>query len=171
MHRLFVLFISTLSPVLFSACVLNTSTLGTNINDPEPDTEACQAKVSKPAIYETVTEKIQIAPAKFSPTGRQIAPPTYQSQITQRVLRKRSAEWFDIPCADEVNAELIASLQRALAARGYFTGKLTAMMDHDTKAALRRYQAQNGLDTAVLARQTLLDLGLLTMPRDDLNNT
>ena len=59
-----------------------------------------------------------------------------------------------------MNADLIVSLQRALKARGYFNGKLTAIMDHDTKGALRHYQAENGLDSAILSRQTAYELGL-----------
>ena len=163
MHHIRAIFIWTLSPFFLPACVLSTSTLGENINMKTPEQQVCRAKISQPAIYETVIEKIQTAPPKFSPTGRQIAPATYQNRVTQRVLRERDVEWFDTPCKDEVNADLIANLQRALAARGYFNGTITAMMDPDTSAALQRYQAENGLDTATLARQTVEDFGLLPM--------
>ena len=164
-------FVIALSPILFSACVLSTPTLGVNINDQQLEKEACRAKVSQPAIYETTTKKNLIAPAKFSPSGRQIAPPTYQNQIIHRVVRERAVKWFDTPCEDEINADLIAGLQRALAARGYFSGKLTAIMDHDTEAALRRYQAEKGLDSAILASQTVMDFGLLPVPRDILGES
>ncbi|MDA8739629.1 peptidoglycan-binding protein [Rhodobacteraceae bacterium] len=171
MHRLVAPLLLTLSPILFSACALSTQTLGINVNEPEPEQEACRAKISQPAIYETVTEKKLIAPAKFSPSGRQIAPPTYQHQTIHRIIRERSIEWFDTPCEDEMNADLIVSLQRALKARGYFNGKLTAIMDHDTKGALRRYQAENGLDSAILSRQTAYELGLFPVPRDMLEKS
>ena len=171
MHRFAAPLVIALSPILFSACVLSTPTLGVKINDPQLEKEACRAKVTQPAIYETATEKKLIAPAKFSPSGRQIAPPTYQNQIIYRVVRERAVKWFDTPCKDEMNADLIGDLQRALAARGYFSGKLTAMMDHDTKAALRRYQAENGLDSAILASQTVMDFGLLPVPRDILEDS
>ena len=165
MHRVAAPIIIALSPILFSACVLSTPTLGVNINAPELEKEVCRAKIAQPAIYETVTEKKLIAPPKLSPSGRQIAPATYQNQTIYRVIRERAIRWFDTPCKDEINADLIASLQRALAARGYFNGKLTAIMDHDTKVALRRYQSENGLDSAILARQTTNTLGLLPVPR------
>ena len=171
MRRLAAPFLLTLSPILFSACALSTQTLGVNVNKPEPDQETCRAKISQPAIYETVTEKTLIAPAKFSPSGRQIAPATYQNQTIHRIIRERSIEWFDTPCDDEMGANLIANLQRALTARGYFNGKLTAMMDHDTKVALRHYQAANGLDSAILSRKTAYELGLLPVPRDMLEDS
>ena len=171
MHSVAAPIVIALSPILFSACVLSTPTLGENTNEPQLEKETCRVKISDPAIYETVTEKKLIAPAKFSSSGRQIAPPTYQNTIIYRVVRERAVRWFDTPCEDEINADLIVSLQRALAARGYFNGKLTAMMDHDTKVALRRYQAENGLNSDILARQTVIDFGLLPVPRDILEES
>ena len=57
MHSVAAPIVIALSPILFSACVLSTSTLGVNINEPQLEKETCRAKISDPAIYETVTEK------------------------------------------------------------------------------------------------------------------
>lgn len=66
MHRLVTPLLLTLSPILFSACALSTQSLGINVNEPEPEQEACRAKISQPAIYETVTEKSSLRPQNLA---------------------------------------------------------------------------------------------------------
>lgn len=57
MHSVAAPIVIALSPILFSACVLSTPTLGENTNEPQLEKETCRVKISDPAIYETVTEK------------------------------------------------------------------------------------------------------------------
>ena len=80
MHSVAAPIVIALSPILFSACVLSTPTLGENTNEPQLEKETCRVKISDPAISETLTEKKLIAPAKFSPSGRQIAHPPIKTR-------------------------------------------------------------------------------------------
>ena len=56
MHCVAAPIVIILSPILFSAFVLSTPTLGEHTNDSKLEKETCRAKVSQPAIYEMITE-------------------------------------------------------------------------------------------------------------------
>jgi hypothetical protein len=69
--------------------------------------------------------------------------------------------WFEIPCAAERDPVLIASLQRALAARGLYSGPVTGGMDDATRAAVEAYQRDFGLRSGVLSLAAARALGLV----------
>lgn len=68
---------------------------------------------------------------------------------------------FRIPCPDQMDADRIRSLQRALAARGLYSGAVSGRMSPDTSAAVRRYQASLGLDSGTLSLAGARSLGLI----------
>lgn len=72
---------------------------------------------------------------------------------------------FAVPCPDQLTPVLWASVQRALAARGLYTGPITGEPDAETGEALRRYQAPMGLDSPVLSLDAARHLGLVAWPR------
>ena len=61
-----------------------------------------------------------------------------------------------------MTVDFIASLQRALKARGLYLLPLTGQMDMPTRAALRRFQADRGLDSDRLSLRAARELGLVT---------
>jgi hypothetical protein len=73
---------------------------------------------------------------------------------------------FETPCAYEMTPELIASLQRALAARGAYAGNDSGLLDAGTRAALRDWQRPRGIDSGVLAMATARELGLAPYPTE-----
>ncbi|MCC5983818.1 MAG: peptidoglycan-binding protein [Rhodobacteraceae bacterium] len=73
-----------------------------------------------------------------------------------------------VPCPEELTESFIASLQRALAVRGYMEGDVTGFADPQTIAAVHAFQAARGLDSAVLSYRTGQDLGLLPVDPADL---
>lgn len=73
---------------------------------------------------------------------------------------------FAVPCAEQMTGDFLASLQRALAVRGLHAGAITGVWDSETAEAVRRYQAPQGLDSAVLSLQAAQQLGLIAVPRD-----
>jgi peptidoglycan hydrolase-like protein with peptidoglycan-binding domain len=64
--------------------------------------------------------------------------------------------------------EFLASLQRALQARGIFRGAVTGAMDAPTQKAVRAYQQSLGLDLPVLTLAAAQSLGLVPVARADL---
>jgi len=125
----------------------------------------CWARQVSPAVIETVTEQVEIAPARRDSAGRVIEPAHYSTETRQVIVSERALRWIETPCRDTLTPELIASLQRALAVRGTYRGPVTGTLDPRTRAAIRRHQAARGQDSDILALDTLRDLGLVPVPR------
>ena len=127
----------------------------------------CWSRDVTPAMIETVTEQILLQPAELSDDGTVRAPAIYKTETRQQILRERRELWFQTPCPETVDATFIASLQRALRARQVYWGPVSGQMDLLTRRAVRRYQAQQGLDSAVLSIAAARQLGLVAYPRKD----
>lgn len=123
---------------------------------------ACFARDSSPAVIETVTEQVQLTPETRAEDGSILSPATYRTKTATRMLRDRETVWFRAPCPSEMTPDFIASLQRALKARGYYLASLTGTLDAATTDALRRYQTDRGLDSRQLSLAAARDLGLVT---------
>jgi len=116
-------------------------------------TDACWATDRIPAETETVYEAADA-------TGTREA-----REITLRAAEDRM---FAVPCPDQMDTGFTASLQRALSARGLYAAAITGEYDSDTADAVRRFQAPQGLNSAVLSLQAAQQLGLVAIPRDQL---
>jgi hypothetical protein len=121
----------------------------------------CWADAVTPAVYETDTVHQLVRPATPATASHPAEPAEYQTVTRQRIVKDRERVWFRTPCPAVMTPDFIGSLQRALLARGYYRGPLTGAMDAPTTAALRRYQDQIGLDSAILALATARRLGLV----------
>ena len=115
------------------------------------DVDATRARV------ETVSLVLPTSPsracwARYSATGA-----TSRNGVIQEVA-------FRVPCPETVSREFIASLQRALQARGYFHKAITGQPDGATRDAVRAFQRENGFDSPILTLATAQRLGL--SPRD-----
>lgn len=124
----------------------------------------CWGKTVTPAVIETVTSQVQVEPAKMGKDGTITALPVYRTESNQQIVRPRQENWFETPCPDTLDPEFYASLQRALQARGFYSGAITGIFDGPTRTALRRYQRQDGPDSEVLALTTARNLGLVIVP-------
>jgi hypothetical protein len=122
---------------------------------------SCWSRDETPARVETVTEQVLIAPEVTAADGTVQRPATWRTETRQRILREREALWFRTPCPELLTPEFLASLQRALAARGLFSGAVTGTMDGATRAAVRAFQRPRGLDSAVLSLEAARALGLV----------
>lgn len=79
-----------------------------------------------------------------------------------------SGMWFEIPCPDQMTPDFVASLQRALAVRGHYSGPVTGQVNSATRDAVRAYQRENGLDSDVLSLAAAKRLGLIAYSRAEL---
>ncbi len=116
-------------------------------------------------MIETVTEQIEIAPPIYGAGGQIVAPARYTTETRQVIVSERQVRWIETPCAEVMTPRFIASVQRALAVRGKYRGPVTGTLDPRTRAAIRRHQAANGLDSDILALDTARELGLFAVPR------
>ncbi|MBA83942.1 peptidoglycan-binding domain-containing protein [Thalassobius sp. S69A] len=125
----------------------------------------CWGKHTSPAVIETVTVQIMLQPAQINSDGAILAPAIYKTETQQRIVKERRDTWFETPCPEEQSPEFIASVQRALAARGLYRGSISAQMDAPTRAAIRRYQQPQGLDSGILSTAAARKLGLIAIQR------
>lgn len=129
----------------------------------------CFARDTTPAIIETVTEQVMVQPAVVRTDGSVQSPAAFRTVTRQRILRERREVEFETPCNEIMTPQFVASVQRALVARGYYRGAITGVIDPRTIAAIERFQvAQNDVHTGVLTLQTARALGLVALPRDQL---
>lgn len=128
----------------------------------------CRAREITPAIYEHVMGEVQVVQAEIAEDGTVINPPIYRRAPVPRIVQARAEMSFEAPCPEVQTPEFIASLQRALAVRGYFAGNVTSQLDAPTSAAVRKYQSERGLDSGQVSLETARALGLVAVDRDSL---
>ncbi|BDW84505.1 peptidoglycan-binding domain-containing protein [Roseicyclus marinus] len=128
---------------------------------PNADPMACYGQQSTPAVIETVTEQVMIQPPQLTSDGRVLEPAIFVSESQQRIVRERRELWFEVPCEIQVrDPAFITSLQRALAARGFYNGPVNGEMTRRTERAVRDFQAPQGLDSPILSLAAARQLGL-----------
>jgi hypothetical protein len=129
---------------------------------PEGDESTCWAAEISPAVIETVTEQELVTPEVRDGAGQVTTPATFRSTTSQRIIEDRDEVWFRAPCPSEMTVEFIATLQRALKARGLYLQPLTGVMDAATTDAVRRFQVERGLDSRQLSLAAAQELGIVS---------
>lgn len=128
---------------------------------PKGPTGACWASEVTPTIIETVTEQVVASPEKRDKDGTVTSQATYRTVTQQRIVQDHQEIWFRAPCPDDFTAAFVASLQRALKARGLYLEPVTGTMNPATTEAVRRYQADRGLDSKQLSLAAAREFGLI----------
>ena len=137
----------------------------TRLAPPGAPPGTCWENLPTPAVVETVSEQVLVKPAVTNPDGTIASLPVYRSEDRQRIVTPRRDNWFETPCPPAFTAEFVSSLQRALQARGLYAGPVNGLMDAPTRAAVRRVQAADGIDSDVLSIETARALGLVVTGR------
>ena len=122
---------------------------------------ACWAKDTTPAVIETTTEQIVVTAEQRDAAGKVTTPAAYQTKTHQRLLQDHEEVWFRAPCPQDMTVNFVATLQRALKARGYYLAPVTGIMDATTTEAVRRFQAERGLDSPELSLSAAKELGII----------
>ena len=130
---------------------------------PNAEPGSCWGRDVTPAVVETVTENILLHPAELGSDGQIRRPPVYKTETRQTVVQPRRENWFEVPCADQLTPDFIASLQRALAARGHYNGPPTGTIDLRTRQAIHRFQRSEGFDNPTLTVAAARKLGLIAV--------
>lgn len=128
---------------------------------PKSPKGACWQSDIHPALIETVTEQVMVTPETRDASGAILTPATFASEAQQRIIRERSTVWFQTPCPELMTPEFIATLQRALKARGVYLLPLTGVMDVPTRSALRSWQQRRGIDSDHLSLAAAREMGLV----------
>ncbi|MEZ5912588.1 MAG: peptidoglycan-binding domain-containing protein [Paracoccaceae bacterium] len=150
-----------LPPALASSVLAGSVAPRNGPTPPEARDGACWSGETLPAVFETVTAQTVAQAAK-----------TGTAQVTSttrhRILRDRTEVWVLTPCPETMSPEFVASLQRALKARGLFAGTVSGALDGETRSALRRFQSALGLDSDRLTLDAAKRLGLSVYTPEEL---
>lgn len=133
---------------------------------PGAEAGTCWGQKVSPAVIETVERDVLLQPAQISTDGRIQQPAIYKKERRQEIVIPRQETWFEVPCAADMTPEFVSSVQRALAARGLYTGPISGEMDARTRAAVRSFQAPEGLDSGILSTAAARRLGLIAVKPD-----
>lgn len=132
---------------------------------PGADPNACYGRHITPAIIETVTNHVLVQPPQINGDGSVSYPAVYRTETRQEIVRPRKELWFETLCEEAVTPDFVATLQRALEARGYYRGAAHGVLDRATKKAIRSYQKADGLDSDILSLAAARKLGLVAVER------
>ncbi len=93
---------------------------------------------------------------------RLLTTPAEYSTVTKRVVTNGGgiSEWREVLCQGNVTSDKTRQIQNALRARGYDPGPADNVMGARTKAALVKFQKDNGLPVGQLDFETLKALGV-----------
>ncbi len=129
---------------------------------------ACWTSDLSPAVIETVTEQVVDRPEKRDASGNVTQAASFRTETRQQMVRERSEVWFRVPCPDVMDVDFVATLQRALKARGYYRLPLSGVMDAATRDAIRRFQSERGLDIETLSLGAAQELGIVPTGLDEI---
>ena len=128
----------------------------------------CIANDTSPAVIETVTIQEIELPELRDANGTVTRPATFRTITRQQIVRERAEIRFETLCPQNYSAELVATLQRALKARGFYTEQISGTLDLQTGAAIQSFQRISGLDSPLLALETARQLGIVALSKDSL---
>ena len=128
----------------------------------------CIGRAITPAVIETVTAQELDQPAVLGPDGAVLQPARYRSVIRQNITRDRQEVLFETICPPAFTPEFVATLQRALATRGYYAGPITGVLDTATGRAVQDYQRQIGPDSPLLSIGAARALGIVSLSNEQL---
>ncbi len=134
---------------------------------PDAAPGTCWGRDETPATLQTVTVETVLTPATYDESGKVLTPAVTSTETRQEIVEERQELWFETPCPDSFTPDTVASLQRALGARGVYDGEITGSLDSATRSAIRRYQQPQGLDSAVLSLTAARQLGLVAIATPD----
>lgn len=128
----------------------------------------CWGKLVTPAVIETVTDQVLVQPPEMAADGAITAPGIYRTVTHQAIVQERKVTWFETPCPADLTPDFVSSLQRALEARDLYRGSVSGEMNARTRAAIRKLQQPDGLDSGILSLATARKLGLVAveLPKD-----
>jgi len=132
---------------------------------PNAEQGACYGHEIRPAVFETVTQHVVAREATYDDKGRLLTPTAYRTDTVQKMVRDRDYVWFKKPCPQDMDDQFVASVQRALKARGLYAGQISGEYDQRTRRAIRKFQKPLGIDSGTLSLDAARKLGLVAVER------
>jgi hypothetical protein len=121
------------------------------------DSPAHVEDVTIPAVYEKRKVRTEITPAH---TETYTIPATYRDIDKTRFVGKADVVWREVICNKNAKSDTVAAIQKALAAKGYYHGKIDGFLGTGTVAAMQKYQADQGLPQGQVSVEAVQMLGV-----------
>lgn len=121
----------------------------------------CFAQAAPETQTRIVSEQVEIVPAVLAADGRVIAPPVFRERSRPATEIIRDGERFETLCPADYTPDRVRTLQRALTVRQAYNGPITGTLDEGTRAAIRAFQAAQGIDSPQLKRSVAETLGIV----------
>lgn len=123
----------------------------------------CFATEIRPQQFRSVTQQVLVVPEERDRNNVLINAAIYRNESRQERVPTAPGMRFETLCPPLFTAERVATLQRALAARGAYAGTVSGQLDAATQAAIQRFQIPTGLNSPHLAIATARSLGLISV--------
>lgn len=130
---------------------------------PDAAPGTCWGRDETPARLRTITEEVVVEEARYDAAGTLLTPARTRTETRQEIVEDRREVWFETPCPDSFTPDVVASLQRALQARGHYAGAINGNLDAATRTAIRSFQEPQGLNSSVLSLAAARQLGLVAV--------
>jgi len=137
-----------------------------NSDTPAEYTTRTYRKLVTPATTQSNPVEAQYETRSYTrtsaPTTRTTEIPAEYRTVTKRQLVTSGGftEWREVVCQGDVTEALVRKVQSALQSRGYDPGPVDNNLGAQTKAALVKFQQDNGLPVGQLDYETLRALGI-----------
>jgi len=113
-----------------------------------------------PTRTETVVVTVQTAPEQRDASGAITQPAIVRSEEREQIVPAGPDVRFEVVCPQNLTQGLVASVQRALSARGAYAGPVNGLLDAGTQKAILVFQSRNGLQSGTLSIATAREFGL-----------
>ncbi len=121
------------------------------------DQPATTKEVEIPAVYKNITVTKLVQPAQVK---RITIPEAYSTVTKRQMVSPSKVVWKKVVCQSNMGTSTIASVQKALKAKGLYHGPIDGIYGTLTKQAVRAYQKQNGLAVGGLTHEVMKSLGV-----------
>ncbi len=123
----------------------------------------CYAFDPGPDRFTTVTQQVMIVPEVRDDAGKVTQPAVFRNEDRRVRVPPETVTRFEVVCPQSLSQSFVASLQRALSARGAYQGQINGRLDQTTQSAIRAFQTTSGRHSAILAVKTAQSLGLIAV--------
>ena len=123
-------------------------------------TPATHQKIDVPAKYETVSVQKLVKDAREVKTE---LPAEYETITHQKLVEDGYMEWRSILCETNMTQRRISQIQKSLAGKGYYSGKIDGVVGTGTMSAVNAFQRDNKLPVdKYLNIETVKELNIST---------
>lgn len=157
-----------LSAIALTACTQSAAPPAAPVTETQITRTAsggCTLTDVSPAAVEIVTQTELVEPEVLGPSGEILQAAIFRRVDRPVVRETRQVVLFDLVCPENQTPTLIQGLQRALMARGAYSGPIDGLLPSVTPA-LEQFQRARGQATQALTLATAQALGLTTVPRN-----